>query len=84
MLLLSWAFAVRSGSSAVLADQPSNDPSTADPGGHVDHLARIVQRRAKRTALMRAVIVEMTFILDQAPTPVPLTIDQQVIKALTA
>src|SRR3954463_10916096 len=82
--MLSWEFAVRSGGSAVLIDQPGDGPSTADPGGHVDHLARIVQRRAERTALMRTMIVEMALILGQDRTQVPLTIDQQVIQALTS
>lgn len=45
---------------------------------------RIVQWRAKRTALMRALIVEMTFILGQDTTQVTFTVDQQVIEALTA
>jgi hypothetical protein len=49
----------------VLADQPGDGPSTADPRGHVDHLALIVQRRAERTALMRAMMIEVAFILDQ-------------------
>jgi hypothetical protein len=75
---------VRSGSSAVLADQPDDGLSAVDPGGHVDHLAGIVQRRAKRTALMWAVIVEMTFILGQDHSQMPFTVDQQVIEALTA
>jgi hypothetical protein len=39
-------------SSAVLADQPGDNPSTVDPGGHVDHPAGVVQRRVKRAALM--------------------------------
>ncbi|MGH3376697.1 MAG: hypothetical protein ACRDP6_18350 [Actinoallomurus sp.] len=71
MLLLSWAFAMGSGSSAVFADQPSDDLSTIDPGGHVDHLARIVRRRAERTALMRAVMIEVAFVLGQDPSQVP-------------
>jgi hypothetical protein len=43
-----------------------------------------MQRRAERTALMRAMIVEMAFILGQNRTQPPLTIDEQVIEALTA
>ena len=83
-MLSAGRFAKRSGSSAVLVDQPGDGLSVVDPGGHVDHLARIVQRRAERTALMRAVIVEMAFILGQDRMQVPLTIDQQVIEALAA
>ena len=52
--LLSWAFAGRLGSSAVLADQPGDGPSMVDPGGHVDHRARVVQRWPEGMALMRA------------------------------
>jgi hypothetical protein len=68
----------------ILADQPGDSRSTANPSGHIDHLARIVQRRAKRTALMRAMIVEMTFILGQDPAHVPFTVNQQMIEALAA
>jgi hypothetical protein len=55
-----------------------------DRGGHVDHLVGIVQRRAERTALMRAMMVEMAFILGQDRTQMPLTIDEQVIEALAS
>jgi hypothetical protein len=63
-----------SGTSAVLADQPSDGLSAVDPGGHVDHFAGIVHRRAGRMALMRAVLVEMTVIPGREVTtdPVPL------------
>ena len=71
--LLNWAFSRWLGSSAVLADQPGDGLPTADPGGHVDHLAGVVQRRVKRAALMRAVIVEVAFILGQDCAQVPLT-----------
>jgi hypothetical protein len=81
---LSWAFAGRSGSSVVLADQPSDGPSMADPGGHVDHPAWVVHRRMKRAALMRAMIIEMAFILGQDCAQVPFTVDDQVVEALTA
>jgi hypothetical protein len=40
-LLLSWAFSGWLGSSAVLADQPGDGPSMADPGDHVNHLAGV-------------------------------------------
>jgi hypothetical protein len=43
------AFAGRSDGSAVLADQPGDGPSTMDPGGHVDHLARVVQQWSEGT-----------------------------------
>jgi hypothetical protein len=75
MLVLSWAFAVRSGSSAVLADQPGDGPSTVDPSGHVDHFTGIMQRRAQGTALMRAVLVEVAFVLGQDRSQMPFTVD---------
>ncbi len=49
-----------------------------------DHLVGVVQRRAERTALMRAMMVDVAFVLGQNLTQVPLTIDEQVIEALTA
>jgi hypothetical protein len=55
-----------------------------DPGGHVDDLAGIVQRRTERTAQMRALIVEVAFILGQDRSQVPFTIDEQVIETLAS
>lgn len=55
-----------------------------DPAGHVDHLVRIVHRRAQKTALMWAVIGEVAFILCQDRTQVPRTVDHQVIEAVAA
>jgi hypothetical protein len=55
-----------------------------DPGGHVDYLARVMQRWSEVMALMRTVIVEMAFILGQDRTQVSFTVDQQVIQALAA
>jgi hypothetical protein len=80
----SWAFATRSGSSAVLVDQPGDGLSTVDLGSHVDHIVGIVQRRAERAALMRPVIVEVSFILGKDRPQMPFPIDQQVIEALAA
>jgi hypothetical protein len=62
MPLLSWAFARLLGDSVVLADQPCDGPSAADPGGHVDHLAGVVQRRAKGSAAMRTMVVVVQFV----------------------
>jgi hypothetical protein len=57
MLLLSWTFTLRSGGSAVPIDQCGDGPSTVDPGGDVDHLARIVQQRSGERPSMQAMIV---------------------------
>lgn len=75
---------MQSGGSAVLVGQSGDGLSTVDLGGHVDHLAGVVQGRAQRTTLMWAMIVEVSFILSQDHARVPLTIDQQVIEALAA
>ena len=40
----------------VLVDQSCDGPSAVDPGGHVDHLAGVVQGRAEGTGLMWAMI----------------------------
>jgi hypothetical protein len=45
-LSLSWCFLCSSGCSAVLADQAMYDLSARDPGGHIDRLAGLVQRRS--------------------------------------
>jgi hypothetical protein len=45
-LTLSWCFLRSSGCSPVLADQAVAGLSALDPGGHVDRLAGLVQRRS--------------------------------------
>jgi hypothetical protein len=55
-----------------------------DPGGHVDHLVGVVQGWAEGTVLMRAMMVEMVFVLGQDFTQVPLTVDEKVVEAFTA
>ena len=45
-LSLNWCFLYSSGCPAVLADQAMDDLSARDPGGHIDRLARFVQRRS--------------------------------------
>ncbi|MEV5892054.1 hypothetical protein [Nonomuraea fuscirosea] len=55
-----------------------------DPGGHVDHLAGVVQGRAERCALMRAIMVEMALVLGQDLAQVALAMDEQVVEPLAA
>ena len=81
---LSWAFAGRLGSSAVLADQPGDGLSTVDPAVMLIMSLGSCRRRAERMALMWAVLVEVAFVLGQDRSQVPLTIDEQMIEALAA
>ncbi|MEU1722634.1 hypothetical protein [Nonomuraea sp. NPDC005692] len=84
ILLLSLAFVDRSGCSAVLVDQFCDDPSSADPGSHVDHLAGACIGRAEVTALTRAMVAEQLFVLSQDLAQVPLAMDEQVVEAFAA
>jgi hypothetical protein len=43
---LSWCFLCSSGRSSVFADQALDDVGALDPGGHIDRLAGLVQRRS--------------------------------------
>ena len=45
-LALSWRFLGSLRCPRVLADQAVDDLSALDPGGHIDPLARLVQRRS--------------------------------------
>jgi hypothetical protein len=42
---LSWCFLCSSGRSSVFADQALDDVGALNPGGHIDRLAGLVQRR---------------------------------------
>jgi hypothetical protein len=44
-LPLSWCFLCPLGCSPVLADQALDDAGALDPGGHIDRLTGLVQRR---------------------------------------
>jgi hypothetical protein len=52
ILALSWCFLRSLRCPRVLATQAVNDLSALDPGGHVDRLARLVQRRSLLPRLM--------------------------------
>jgi len=80
---LSWCSLRPSGCSPVLAEQPVDDLSALDPGGHVDRLAGLVQRRSLLARLVRPMLVVVPRVLGQDPPEVLFTVDQQVVKALT-
>jgi hypothetical protein len=52
ILAVRWRFLRSLRCPRVLADQALNDLSALDPGGHVDRLARLVQRRSLLPRLM--------------------------------
>jgi hypothetical protein len=66
----------------VLTDQAVNDLSALDPGGHVDRLARHVQRRPLLSRLMGPMLVAVPRVLGQDLPELSFTIDQQVVEAL--
>ena len=59
-----------------------DDLSPLDPGGHIDRLAGLVQRRSLFPRLVGPMTVVMPQVLGQSPPEVSFTIDQQVVKAL--
>jgi hypothetical protein len=75
-------FSASSGCSPVLADQVVDDLSALDPGGHVDRLAGLVQRRPLLPRLMGPMLVVMPRVLGQDLPEVSFTVDQQVAGAL--
>jgi hypothetical protein len=58
------------------------DLPALDPGGHVDRLIGLVQRRSLLPRLMGPMLVVMPRVLGQDLPEVPFTVDQQVIEAL--
>ena len=75
-------FLGRLGRSPVLVDQAMDDLPARNPGGHIDRLAGLVQRRPLFPRLVRPVLVVMPRVLGQDPAKVPFTVDQQVVEAL--
>lgn len=73
-----------SGCSPVLADQAVNDLSVLDPGGDIDCLTGLVQRRSLFPRLVRPVLVVMPRVLGQSPLEVPFAVDQHVVQALAS
>ena len=59
-----------------------DDLPARDPAGHIDRLARVMQRRSLSARLVRAMFVVMPRVLGQDPPEVPLAVDQQVVQAL--
>jgi hypothetical protein len=70
------------GCSPVLVDQAVDDLSALDPGGHIDCLAGLVQRRSLFPRLVGPMFVVVLRVLGQVPPEVSFTIDQEVVKAL--
>ena len=79
---LRWCFSRSLACSAVLADQAVDDLPALDPGGHIDRLARCMQRRSLFPRLMRPMLVVVPRVLGQDPPEVSFAVDQQVVKAL--
>ena len=81
-MALSWCFLCPLRCSSVLADQAVDDVSALDPGGHIDRLAGLVQRRSLLPRLVRPVLVVVPRVLGQSPPEVLFAVDQQVVQAL--
>jgi hypothetical protein len=75
-------FLCSSGCSSVLVDQAVDDLPALDPGGHIDRLAGLVQRRSLFPRLVRPMFVVMPRVLGQDPPEVSFTVDQEAVKAL--
>jgi hypothetical protein len=82
--VLSWCFLRSLGCSPVLADQALDSLPPLDPGGRIDHLAGLVQRRPLFPRLVGPVIVVVLRVLGQDLPEVLFAVDQQVVEALTA
>jgi hypothetical protein len=61
-----------------------DDLPVRDPGGHIDRLAGLVQRRSLFPRLVRPMTVVVPKVLDQDPPEVLFAIDHQVVEALAA
>jgi hypothetical protein len=61
-----------------------DDLSARDPGGHIDRLAGLVQRRSLFPRLVRPVLVVVPRVLGQDPPEVPFALDQQVAGGFAA
>jgi len=61
-----------------------DDLPAPDPCGHIDRLAGLAQRRSLFPRLVRPVVIVMPRVLGEDLAEVSFTIDQQVVKALTA
>ena len=81
-LALSWRFLGSLRCPRVLVDQDVDDLSALDPGGHIDRLAGLVQRRSLLPRLMGPMHVVVPRVLAQDLPEVAFTVDQQVAGAL--
>ena len=79
---MSWCFLNSLGCSPVLADQALDDVGSLDPGGHIDRLAGLVQRRPLFSRLVGPMFVVVPCVLGQDPAEVLFAVDQQVVEAL--
>jgi len=61
-----------------------DDLPAPDPGGHIDRLAGLVQRRSLFPRLVRPVVIAMPRVLGEDLAEVSFAVDQQVVKALAA
>ena len=68
----------------VLVDQPADGGPAVDPGSHVDGLAWVVYWRVKGSASVGTVMVVVALELGKDGAQVPFTVDQQMVKALSA
>src|SRR6266571_3027567 len=59
-----------------------DDLSALGPGGHIDRLAGLVQRRSLFPRLVRPMFVVVMRVLGQSQPEVSFTVDQEVVKAL--
>ena len=79
---LTWCLLCSSGCSPVLADQAVDDVGAHDPGGHIDWLAGLVQRRSLFPRLVGPMFVVVLRVLGQYPPEVLFAVDKQVVEAL--
>jgi hypothetical protein len=68
----------------VLIDQPADGGPAVDPGSHVDGLAWVMYRRVKGSTSVRTMMVVVALELGKDGAQVPFTLDQQMVKALSA
>lgn len=79
---LGWCFLRWLGCSPVLADQALDGLPALDPGGHIDRLAGLLQRRSLLPRLVGSMIVVVLRVLGQDLPKVLFAVDQQVVEAL--
>ena len=68
----------------ILVDQPADGGPAVDPGSHVDDLAWVVYRWVKGSPSVGTVMVVVVLELGKDGAQVPFTVDQQMVRALSA